>query len=181
MKSRLILFIILTIITYSSRSQVRVEPPSWWAGMKCQKLQLMVHAENISETNPVLNYPGLTMESVVHVENPNYLFINLKLATDIKPGNFNIEFEKGKKVIATFSYEINQHKTDSTLFQGFDNSDVIYLLMPDRFANGDPSNDNVNGMLEIEYRSNPSGRHGGDIKGIVDHLDYFVEIGVTAL
>jgi len=141
----------------------------------------MVHAENISETKPVFNYPGLTMESVVHVENPNYLFINLKLATDIKPGNFNIEFEKGKRVIATYSYEINQRKTDSVLFQGFDNSDVIYLLMPDRFANGDPSNDDVEGMLEKANRSNPSGRHGGDIKGIVDHLDYFVEIGVTAL
>jgi len=141
----------------------------------------MVYAQNISETNPVFNYPGVNMESVVRVESPNYLFINLKLSDGIKPGNFNIEFTKGKKVITTYSYVLNRRANAPTLFQGFDNSDVIYLLMPDRFANGDPSNDNVKGMLEKADRSNPSGRHGGDIKGIVDHLDYLADLGVTAL
>ena len=181
MKSRLILLFILSTFALSSQSQIRIEPPSWWAGMKCQKLQLMVYAQNISETNPVFNYPGVNMESVVRVESPNYLFINLKLSDGIKPGNFNIEFTKGKKVITTYSYVLNRRANAPTLFQGFDNSDVIYLLMPDRFANGDPSNDNVKGMLEKADRSNPSGRHGGDIKGIVDHLDYLADLGVTAL
>jgi glycosidase len=181
MRSKIILFTIFFGLAISLQSQVRVEPPSWWAGMKCQKLQLMVHAENISETKAIFSYPGITLESVVLPESPNYMFINLKLAKDIQPGNFTIEFRKGKKLVASYDYLINQREKDPSLFRGFDNSDVIYLLMPDRFANGDPSNDNVDGMLEKANRSESLGRHGGDIKGITDHLDYFVDLGVTAL
>ena len=181
MKSRILLFAIFFGLVLSSQSQVRVEPPSWWTGMKCQQLQLMVHAENISETKVVFNYPGVSLESVVLPESPNYMFINLKLAKETQPGHFAIEFKKGKKVVATYNYILNQRENDPALFQGFDNSDVIYLLMPDRFANSDPSNDDVDGMLEKSNRAEPLGRHGGDIKGITDHLDYFANLGVTAL
>ena len=176
-------FFLALIVTISSvaNSQIRVEPPSWWANMNCQKLQLMVHAENISETKAELSYPGVVIESVTQLESPNYLFINLKLSPDVQPGQFTINFKKGKKVKATYNYTLNQRVNDPNLYQGFDNSDVIYLLMPDRFANGDPSNDNVDGMLEIANRSESLGRHGGDIKGIMDHLDYLADLGVTAL
>lgn len=181
MRSKILLFAIFFGLTLSIQAQVRVEPPSWWAGMKCQNLQLMVHAENISATKPVFDYPGITLESIVLPESSNYIFVNLKLAKDIQPGNFTIEFKKGKKVVATYNYILNHREKDPALFQGFDNSDVIYLLMPDRFANGDTTNDNVDGMLEKANRSESLGRHGGDIKGITDNLDYLAELGVTAL
>ena len=161
--------------------QLRVEPPTWWIGMKNSKLQLMVYGENISETKPLINYEGIVLHDVIQVESPNYLFLNLEITDAAKPGSFPIQFKKGKKVTAEYQYILNERVDDPSLFQGFDNSDVIYLLMPDRFANGDPANDNVDGMLEKANRSNSLGRHGGDIKGIVDHLDYLKDLGITAL
>lgn len=181
MKTKYLILILFILSGQISSAQIRVEPPSWWTGMKCQKLQLMVHAENISETKAVFNYPGVSLESVVQVESPNYLFLNLKLDENVEPGTFTIDFKKGKKLKASYSYVLNKREKAPSAFTGFDNSDVIYLLMPDRFANGDPSNDNVEGMLEKADRSNPLGRHGGDIKGIIDHLDYLADLGVTAL
>ena len=161
--------------------QLCVEPPTWWIGMKNSKLQLMVYGENISETKPLINYEGIVLHDVIQVESPNYLFLNLEITDAAKPGSFPIQFKKGKKVTAEYQYILNERVDDPSLFQGFDNSDVIYLLMPDRFANGDPANDNVDGMLEKANRSNSLGRHGGDIKGIVDHLDYLKDLGITAL
>lgn len=182
MKLRFSIILLIFISTiFNLHAQLRVEPPSWWVGMKHDKLQLMVHAENISETTPVLDYKGITVESVVKVENPNYLFINLAISDQTSPGSFNIDFRKKKKVVASYNYQMNERILNTELFRGFDNSDVIYLLMPDRFANGDPSNDNVEGMLEQADRTNSLGRHGGDLKGIIDHLDYLAELGVTAL
>lgn len=159
----------------------RIDPPFWWAGMKNTNLQLMVYGENISSTRPVVNYTGVQVREIIQVESPNYLFINLTLSADVIPGMFQIDFQKDGKTKLTYPYELKKRTNNPNLFQGFDPSDVIYLLMPDRFANGDPSNDQVAGMKEHPDRSNPNGRHGGDIKGIVNHFDYFNELGVTAL
>lgn len=177
----LIASVLLSLLCWSGYAQIRVEPPSWWVGMKNPELQLMVHGEGISELKPVINYDGAILREVIQVESPNYLFLNIELADDVKAGSFSIQFFKGKKIKAEYQYVLNKRVSDPSLYQGFDNSDVIYLLMPDRFANGDTTNDNIDGMLEIADRSKPLGRHGGDIKGIVDHLDYLVELGVTAL
>ncbi len=182
MRIKLFSTILLSVIFfYNVNAQVRVEPPSWWVGMNNPSLQLMVHAENISATTPVIEYNGISIESVTKVESPNYLFINLVIAEDAQAGTFEILFKNKKKAVATYTYQINKRSNDPNLFKGFDNSDVIYLLMPDRFANGDTTNDNVDGMLEQADRAKPLGRHGGDIKGIMDHLDYLVDLGVTAL
>ncbi len=159
----------------------RVEPPFWWAGMASTELQLMVYGQNISETTPVLTYNGVSIRQVIHVESPNYLFIDIEFDANVKPGHFSIQFMDDKKVKASYDYELKPRKKDACEFKGFDNSDVIYLLMPDRFSNGDPSNDNIPDMLEKADRNKPNGRHGGDIQGIIDHLDYFNDLGVTAL
>lgn len=159
----------------------RVEPPFWWEGMKQNKLQLMVYGPLISETEPVINHDGITLKQITLVESPNYIFIDLELDPSLEAGTFDIKFMLGEKVQATYHYELKERKKDPGLYQGFDNSDVIYLLMPDRFANGNPANDDMAGMLDIADRSNPNGRHGGDIKGIANHLDYLKDLGITAL
>ena len=159
----------------------RVEPPSWWAGMKHAELQLLVYGKDISLTEVVFDYPGVTLAKKHLVENPNYLFLDLLLAKDVKPGSFDIRFMRGKKALFTYKYVLNEREPGSAERIGFGPSDVVYLLMPDRFANGDPSNDNMPGMLEPANRSNPSGRHGGDIAGIRNNLDYIKDLGMTAI
>ncbi|MDO8897792.1 MAG: glycoside hydrolase family 13 protein [Bacteroidales bacterium] len=181
MLAALAFFYFIPMGSLHSQELNRIEPPFWWAGMKSTELQLMVNGKDIGKTRVSITYPGVQLKETVLVENPNYLFLNLVLSPDVQPGTFQIVFETGKKKPLTFSYELIERAKGSAERQGFNNSDVIYLLMPDRFANGDPSNDNVDGMLEKFNRSNPNGRHGGDIKGIRDNLDYFNDLGVTAL
>ena len=159
----------------------RVDPPSWWTGMHDPNLQLLVFGPKISETRAVINYPGVRIEQTIHVASPDYLFLDLVISAKAKPGTFTIHFKKGRKEVATYAYTLNKRVENPKLYQGFNNSDVIYLLMPDRFANGDTTNDNMPGMLEKVNIKNPNGRHGGDIKGIEDHLDYLKNLGVTAI
>jgi neopullulanase len=166
---------------FAQIDKLRIEPPNWWAGMECSELQLMVHGEDIGFTRPVLHYPGVQLKETVMVENANYLFLNLELHPVVKPGKFTISFVKGKETVFQYTYELREREAGSANRQGFNNSDVIYLLMPDRFANGDPSNDNVRGYHEKANRKNPNGRHGGDLAGIADKLDYFEELGVSTL
>ncbi len=170
-----------TVTLLASGNNIRIEPPNWWAGMKCKDLQLMVHAKDIGATRAVINYPGVELREIIAVENPNYLFLNLKLSPDVQPGTFDIVFVQGKKTVHKASYELMARESGSAYRRGFNNSDIIYLIMPDRFSNGDPANDNIRGFLEKADRSNPDGRHGGDLAGIGNHLDYFEKLGVTAL
>lgn len=165
----------------ASPTSLRVEPPFWWSGMHNKELQLVVHAKDVATTTVKMEYEGITIKSLDKVENPNYLFITLELSENIQPGSFNISFIEGKKERYKYKYEIRSRKQGSAQRKGFDQSDVIYLLMPDRFANGDPNNDSQPGMLEKADRKNPSGRHGGDIKGIVQNLDYIRNLGVTGI
>ncbi|NTW24044.1 MAG: glycoside hydrolase family 13 protein [Lentimicrobium sp.] len=164
-----------------AQDDLRVEPPSWWAGMKHNKLQLLVHGKDITAMKAVIKYPGITLESQESVENPNYLFLNLLLDQKLKPGSFDITLTVNGKKTYSYRYEIKQRDAGSASRQGFTPADVVYLLMPDRFANGDPANDSMPGMLEKPDRSKPLGRHGGDIAGIRKHLDYIKELGVTTI
>ena len=183
MKNRLI--IILTLFQLSVFSQnakiESIEPPFWWAGMANPNLQLMIYGKDISTLEPEIDYPGVTTGEVIRVENPNYLFVNLTFDKDVQPGSFDIRFMENGDKTAGFEYKLLKRDTGSAERKGFDKTDVIYLLMPDRFANGDPTNDNMPGMLEKADRNNPDGRHGGDIKGIAEHLDYISNLGVTAI
>jgi glycosidase len=155
----------------------RIEPPNWWAGMQNEQLQLLVHGENISLSNVTIKSKYVKIAEIHKVENPNYLFIDLKIKKKAKAGSINIVFSKGNNEIV-HTYELKQ-KSDHK--RGFSSADLIYLLMPDRFANGDPRNDSPEGILEKADRDDPNGRHGGDIKGVINHLDYIKDLGITTL
>jgi glycosidase len=157
-----------------------MEPPFWWTGMQHKGLQLMVHGERIAELEPALSYPGVRIVSVTRVPSRNYLFIDLELGADAQPGKFDIVF-KGAGREARYTYQLLAREPGSAQRQGFDSSDAIYQVMPDRFANGNPDNDSTPDTLEKGQRANGSGRHGGDIAGIVKHLDYIQGMGFTQL
>jgi glycosidase len=159
-----------------------VEPPFWWTGMKNRSLQILFHNSNtdIRGFKPTVKYDGVTISDVKTVENPHYLFVTLDIAQSAKPGKIPINFADGK-VLLTRHYELKNKSTETNRIQGFDASDVIYLIMPDRFANGDPKNDMITGMPEGVDRQRGESRHGGDLKGIEDHLGYVRDLGVTAI
>jgi neopullulanase len=178
--SAIIIFITLNVFS-STIDLKRVEPMFWWAGMKSPDLQLMVYGESIATAEVSLEYPGVTLYSVSKVQNPNYLFIDLKLEQSVQPGSFDIKFKKDGKTVESYSYELKTREKDSAERTGFNTSDVIYLITPDRFVNGNPDNDWVEGMKEKPNRNDRDGRHGGDIRGIINSLDYLQDLGFTAV
>ena len=160
----------------------RIEPAFWWAGMQNPKLQLLVHGKDIGKNSVTIKYDGVTLTKVHQVENPNYLFLDLELANNVKAGKFPIIFSLNGKKQTEFVYELKQRTTGENLHQGVNTKDFIYLIMPDRFSNGDKTNDVVKGMNEAALnRDSMFYRHGGDIQGIINHLDYLQELGVTTL
>ena len=163
------------------QAKLRVAPLHWYTDMPRKELQLMIHGENIGFFRAIPpTYKGVKIKKQLAVDSPNYLFLYLELSTDVKPGKFNIVLKNDRKQ-HSFTYELKERESSVDKSQGFDSSDVIYLLMPDRFANGNPDNDTVKGMLEAANRNDPSGRHGGDLEGIEQHLDYIKSLGMTAV
>jgi len=160
----------------------KINPPLWWVGMEHSDLELMVYGANISNAKVSVNYPGVLLSGVTQVENPNYLFVNLRIDNSVaQPGLVPILFTNGQNQL-TVQYQLEAKGQDPNRIQGLSTSDLVYLIMPDRFANGDPSNDIVEGMEQVESsRTETYQRHGGDLKGIMDHLDYIEELGATAL
>jgi glycosidase len=157
-----------------------LEPPFWWAGMKHQKLQLMVHGKQIADLDPVLDYPGVRIDGVTRGANRNYMFIDLAVSDQAAPGKFDITFRNAGKAVK-YSYQLLAREPGSAQRAGFNSSDAIYQVMPDRFANGNPANDSLPALADKVDRNNGGGRHGGDIQGIVDHLDYIAAMGFTQL
>ena len=169
----------------------RINPTNWYVGMKNPKLQLLVYGKNIKDCDVKINYQGVTLEKINKVENPNYLFLDLNVAPETKAGQMNIELsktiqiQKGRKktidqiIKITQPYQLNvRYKKPQVI----DSKDFIYLILPDRFSNGDSSNDKFSDMADPESdRKSPFLRHGGDLLGIQNHLDYFTELGVTTL
>jgi len=184
MKNKLFVFIFIGF-TFSLFAQdikiEKVEPPFWWTGMVNPDLQILVYGSNISLAVPEINYPGIKIKRINKVDNPNYLFLDVVISDEVLPGSFDIMFKVGNRLIPPYSFELKERKEGSAGRLGFDRSDALYLLMPDRFSNGDPSNDNVSNMLEKADRTNPDGRHGGDIKGINNHIDYIKDLGFSTL
>lgn len=176
-----ILFFVLISYAGFALNVDRVEPMNWWVGMKNPSVQLMVHGEGIATSEISLSYPGVTIKSVSRQDNPNYVFINLTIAPETQAGTFPIQLKKSKKEFTTFNFELQQRSTGSANRKGFDASDVIYLITPDRYANGNPANDAVQGMKDLPNRSDKNGRHGGDLQGIGNHLDYISKMGFTAV
>lgn len=179
-------FLAFTIHTNASGDSMACYPAHWWVGMQNPKLQILVHFRNIKEGYRVIMspYPGVKIIKTHSFENPNYLAIDLDLSKTAKPGNLSFRFMSVDMEIVKLTYELKaKNKEDGkTRILGVTQADFIYLLMPDRFANGDPSNDFFNDMRDTGHdRNNPFDRHGGDLKGIQDHLDYLKELGVTAI
>jgi glycosidase len=179
MKKIILLFVLFSSVSLTAQTinLKRVEPPHWYTGMKCNTLQLLVYGDNISVSDVIVESSYVKLQKVHKAENPNYLFVDLEVSPEAKPGEFKILFKKGKKTI-TQLYEL---KSKTNRKRGFSSADLIYLLMPDRFANGNPGNDSHLETLEPANRTNPNGRHGGDIQGVIDHLNYIQELGVTTL
>ena len=181
-----ILILLFIICCQQSQAQVsaldRIEPMFWFTGMHNPRVQLLVHGHNIANTGVQLSYPGVSLEKVNKVGNPNYLFLDLFISSDARPGKFPIIFSgKGSKKLQ-YTYELRNRNNSTDRIQGVNTSDFIYLIMPDRFANGDPSNDLIAGMTETALnRDSMYYRHGGDLQGIINNLDYLKDLGVTTL
>lgn len=159
-----------------------IEPAFWFTGMKQTEVQLMVYGKNIGASDVTMSsYDGVSLKEVVKVDSPNYLLIYMNVSQQAKAGSLSLTFTQGKKK-KVVSYELKDREMVGYKHVGFDASDVLYMLMPDRFADGKPESDVVKGMNPYTVnRKEPSLRHGGDLVGLQNHLDYFTELGVTAL
>lgn len=157
----------------------KAEPPFWWSGMKHSEVQIMFYGKNINNYTPLVS-DNVKITNITKTENPNYLFVTID-TKDLEPTELIFNFKDNKKIVHTHKYEIKERKEGSALRESFDSSDVIYLLMPDRFANGNPDNDSQKELTEKANRSLPGGRHGGDIEGIIQNLDYIEGLGATAI
>lgn len=165
----------------SAQPNIRIEPLNWWVGMRNPELQLMVYAKDIALSDVKIKHSGIELVKVNKVSNPNYLFLDIRIGKKAKAGKFDIVFTPTDGNAFTYTFELLDRREDSANRTGFTNADVLYLIMPDRFANGDPANDNMPDYEDKLNRKDLFGRHGGDIKGIIDHLDYITDLGVTTL
>lgn len=159
----------------------KVEPPSWWAGHTINPVRLLVHGRNLAGARVRSTTPALQTSDVLVNISGTYLFVNVKIGPAARPGSYPlvVESHQGK---TTIFFTIESPLAARTHFQGINNEDVIYLIMPDRFANGDPGNDKPKNAPDAATdRKNPRAYHGGDLRGIINHLQYFKDLGVTAL
>ena len=159
----------------------RVEPPNWWVGMKTRDLQLLVYGDSISYLQPKIENRNIKLKSIEKVDNENYIFLNISVLKNAKPGVVEIKFYSGDNLIDKYDFALKSRESNAENIQGFNTSDVMYLITPDRFSNGDPSNDDVEYMRERPDREDDFGLHGGDIKGVIDNLDYIKEMGFTTV
>lgn len=155
-----------------------VEPPNWWVGMRHSQLQLMVHGDHVGEARVEVHAAGVSLVSTTRTPNPNYLFVDLRIAADAKPQEVDLAFRRGSETTHR-SYPLRARAPGSAERVGFGPQDAILNLMPDRFANGNPANDTLPGLSERADRAAPSGRHGGDLQGMAEHLDYIAGMGYT--
>ena len=179
---KLTLYILFLFPLISFAQIDRIEPPNWWTSFNNTSLELLVKGDNIKDYDFTVNYPGVTVNSVNKADSPNYLFINLTIDKKTNPGLISLNFidETGNKFI--HKYKLSKRRSTKNTYDGFNNSDVVYLITPDRFSNGDESNDSFNSLKEKTIdRKNTYARHGGDLRGIINNLDYFKDMGFTSI
>jgi len=157
-----------------------IEPTNWWIGMNQPEFQLMLHGVGISSANISINYPGISISRKELTENRNYVFLYLNVTKVALPGKFNIQITKDNKK-QTIVYELKKRRDGSAVRKSFTEADAIYLLMPDRFVNGNLLNDSISGYHQGVHREIPGARHGGDIEGIISKIHYLADLGITAL
>ncbi len=181
-----LIFFVLTTVAVQAQApnsiQV-IDPPFWWTNMAMNELQIQLYGNDLGLYRAEIEYPGVNITRQTAVDSPNYLFLYMEISEEAKAGKMEIVLTKvgDKKDRISVNYELKTRESEENRHQGFDASDVIYLMMPDRFANGNPDNDSVEGMLEAADRSNPERRQGGDIAGVMQHLDYIKDLGMTAI
>lgn len=175
----LLLFVSMLPVAQVAGQRVdRVEPPNWWVGMHLSTVQLMVYGEDLEGATARFDDPRLDVSAVQNLESPSYLFVDVSVPEDLAPGSYRLVVSKGEREAAV-QWPVLER--DGMPHAGFSSNDVVYLVTPDRFANGDPSNDRVAGLAEGADRTRAGARHGGDLVGLVRHLDYLADLGVTAL
>lgn len=180
MKKLFTTLLICMFFTPQAQKVERIEPPFWWTGMVNPKLQIMLYGDGIGSFSPNIKANGIRLVSSRKLENNNYLVVDLEILESAGAQSFDIQLTNQKKKIS-IPYELKERNPDYITRKSFGPSDVLYLITPDRFANGDPANDEVATMLEKPNRSIKGGRHGGDIEGIKNSLDYIKEMGFTAI
>ena len=170
------------VVAQSTANFERVEPAFWWTGMKNNELQILFYNSkiDISKYEVSVKNGNIILLEKIAVQNPHYLFLRVQISPKAIAGKVPIRFSSKGKTF-DFMYEIKSKSQDRNRIKGFDASDVVYLIMPDRFANANPKNDSIAGFYEGTHREKLFGRHGGDIQGIVEHLEYIEELGVTTL
>jgi glycosidase len=169
-------------VSISNTSLERIEPTNWWVGLKNTSLQLLVKEANIGSSIPSISYAGVSIKKVHKAKSENYLFIDLSIDTSTKAGKFDIVFTLDDGTIKKHTYELKSREKSGDDYVGFDSSDAIYLITPDRFSNGDESNDIIQKLKETTIdRTDGYKRHGGDLKGIINHVDYIYDLGFTAV
>jgi 1,4-alpha-glucan branching enzyme len=179
MKQLVTFFLFISVLRLTAQVTIdHVEPPHWWVGMEHAQVEVLLHGKGIA--NYELTSTQLKICGITKTENPNYLFVTIETANQVA-GTYNFELKKGKKVVATIPYELKKRTENSKNRKSFGPEDVVYLLMPDRFANGDQTNDSHPAVIEKGDRSKPGGRHGGDIQGMINHLDYIKNLGATTI
>lgn len=160
----------------------KIEPPHWWVGFKNQNLQLLVKHPNIGSATPLISHSGISLVKFHKADSPNYLFLDIEISENAQQGKFNITFKLDNNSELVQTYELKERGKSSEDFVGFDSSDAIFLITPDRFANGDPSNDIVEGLKQTNIdRSEGYERHGGDLRGMINSIDYIHDLGYTAV
>lgn len=181
-------YVLFAIISFAQQSNYKCYPTNWWVGMKWNKIQVMVHGDKIADHFPMIKMnaqgvklaTGVYLTKINRVENPNYIFLDITIAPTAKPGKFSFSFLKD--INLEYELEARRKGNGKAYAQGVTSKDFIYLIMPDRFSNGDTTNDRIAGMRDQSLgRDSVFYRHGGDLKGIQNHLDYLQSLGVTAL
>ena len=173
----LFLSVLLNVNFANAIEITRVEPANWWVGMKNTELQIMVYGPGIANSKLNINYPGVQVKEIAKASNPNYLFVYLTISKTAKPGTMKMNFTDGQQHF-THNYSLLA-RSDRSGALGFNPSDVLYLITPDRFTNADPTNDNLDSVKV--NRESPNARHGGDLAGIEQHLDYMKDLGITTI
>jgi glycosidase len=177
---KIIVLLLVCIVSRASAQQVSVYPQNWWIGMKMNKIQLMIYGKDITEAS--INHPGIQVTKVHKVENSNYLFVDITILPTAKPGAAKIVVKGATTSSVEFGLKARRKGNGTSFAQGVTSSDFIYLLMPDRFSNGDPSNDRIEGMRDQTLnRDSIYHRHGGDFQGIINNLNYLQDLGVTTI
>jgi len=179
-----LIVLIQLIIVSSSLGKARLDavyPANWWVDMSYNNLLVVAYGENISNTNISTNYPGVRINKIISTQSSSYLFIDIYISPKTPPGIMKLTFKEGGRIINEYDFGLYEKSHDKKRNLGIVSEDVLYQIVPDRFANGNSENDNPKDFLERADRLNPSGVHGGDLKGIINNIDYIYDLGVTAI